>query len=395
MNPGSLRILVAPDSFGGALASVQAAEAIARGWTQVRAGDEVSLRPMADGGEGTLAALVAALGEGAERRTARVPDPLGRPVDADWLLLDGGRAAFVELAAASGLARLSAGERTPASAGIASTRGTGELVKAALDAGVQRITLGLGGSATTDGGSGLLAALGVRFLDASGGELPDGGAGLARLDKVDASGLDPRLASVALVVASDVTNTLVGTDGAAATYGPQKGADAATVGQLDAALAHYGQQIERATGRLVADLPGSGAAGGTTAGLMGFTAAVLRPGSEVVAELVGLAGALQAADLVVTGEGRADEQTLQGKTAMGVATLARARSTPVVLLCGGLGPGAEALDVVAAISVVQPIVDRPLSLDEAMAQTAALLSAAAARVARTVGIGLDLARANG
>lgn len=386
-----MRLLVAPDSFGGALDSVQAAGAIARGWTQVRAGDEISLRPMADGGEGTLAALVAALGSNMKRRTASVVDPLGRQIDADWLLLDGGKSAFVELAAASGLARLTINERSPQSAATASTRGTGQLIAAALDAGVERITLGLGGSATTDGGSGLLAALGMRFLDRRGNELPDGGAALADLERIDASGLDARLGSVALVVASDVKNTLVGSNGASVTYGPQKGADPAMVALLDRALAHYGQRIEKATGRLVADLPGSGAAGGTTAGLMGFVRAVLRPGFEVVAELVDLRAALEAADLVITGEGRADEQTLQGKAALGVATLARARNTPVILLCGGLGQGAEALEVVQAITVVQPIIDRPLALDEAIAQTQRLLVAAAARAARTVGIGLDLA----
>jgi glycerate 2-kinase len=386
-----MRLLIAPDSFGGALDSVGVADAIARGWSKVRAGDEITLRPMADGGEGTLAALSAALGSDIERRTTSVADPLGRPVDADWLLLDGGRAAFIELAEASGLSRLSLAERTPASAAAASTRGCGQLILAALDAGVERITLGLGGSATTDGGSGLLAALGVRFLDGESRPLADGGAALSSLARIDVSQLDPRLGSVALTVASDVTNTLVGSTGAAAVYGPQKGADPAMVEQLDAALAHYGRQIEKATGRLVADLPGSGAAGGTTAGLMGFARAVLRPGFEVVAELVGLADALEAAELVVTGEGRADEQTLQGKTAMGVATLAGPRNTPVILLCGALGPGAQALDVVQSITAVQPILDRPMTLDEAMARTESLLVAAAGRAARMVGIGLGLA----
>ncbi len=387
-----MRLVVAPDSFGGALDSVRAADAIGRGWSSVRGGDDVLLRPMADGGEGTLEAIRAALGDAAEARAVSVPDPLGRPVEAQLLLLDGGKAAFVEMASASGLARLDASERTPESAARATTRGTGELLKAALDAGVERITLGLGGSATTDGGSGLLAALGTRFLDGRGHDLPDGGSALADLDRVDVSGLDPRLGSVALVVASDVQNTLVGSAGAAATYGPQKGADAPTVERLDAALARYGRKIEEATGRLVADLPGSGAAGGTTAGLMGFTPAVLRPGIEVVAEIVGLSAALEEADLVITGEGRADEQTLQGKAAMGVATLARSRNTPVVLLCGALGDGADALDVIAAIGVVQPILDRPMPLDEAMARTEELLVAAGARLARTVGIGLELAR---
>lgn len=383
-----MRVVIAPDSFGGALDSVGVAAAIATGWSKVRPGDEVLRRPMADGGEGTLAAVADALGDGAQRRTAETTDPLGRPISADWLLINDGRDAFIELAAASGLARLSTDERTPQNAGLASTRGTGDLVRAALDAGVERITIGLGGSATTDGGSGLLRALGATFGDA--GDLPEGGAALARLERIDTSALDPRLADVKLVIASDVTNPLCGPRGAAATYGPQKGADPPTVAALDAALATYGKAIEKATGRLVADLPGAGAAGGTTAGLIGLAQATVRPGVEVVAELVGLAEALETADLVITGEGRADEQTLQGKTATGVATLARPRATPVALLCGALGDRAEALDAAMSLAVVQPIVDRPMSLDEAMADTERLLQAGAARLARTIGIGLEL-----
>jgi glycerate kinase len=389
----SLRVLVAPDSFGGALDSVAVAAAIARGWSNVRRDDEVVRRPMADGGEGTLAALDDALGDEAKRRTVATTDPLGRPIDADWLLLDEGRVAFIEMAAASGLARLTTEERTPDNARLASTRGTGDVIRAALESGAERITIGLGGSATTDGGSGLLRALGVRFLGPDGAELPDGGAALAKLQRIDASGLDPRLTTVRLIVASDVTNTLVGSRGAAATYGPQKGADPAAVTELDAALAKFGQGIEAATGRLVADLPGAGAAGGTTAGLLGFTTAAVRPGAEMVAELIGLAAALEEADLVITGEGRADEQTLHGKAAMGVATLARSRNTPVVLLCGALGPGAETLADATAITIVQPIVDRPTDLATAMADTDRLLEAAAVRLARSIGIGLDLARA--
>jgi glycerate kinase len=296
------------------------------------------------------------------------------------------------MAAASGLARLAPDERTPSNARSASTRGTGDLVCAALDAGVGRITIGLGGSATTDGGSGLLRALGARLHGEDGADLPEGGAALAQLASIDASGIDPRLLETEIVVASDVTNPLCGPRGAAATYGPQKGADPAAVEELDAALASWGRAIEAATGRLVADLPGAGAAGGTTAALLGFTKTVVRPGAEVMAELVGLTDALESADLVITGEGRADEQTLHGKAAMGVATLARSRGTPVVLLCGALGPGAEALEAATAISVVQPILDRPIDLATAMADTERLLVAAAGRVARTIGIGLELAR---
>jgi glycerate 2-kinase len=386
-----LRILVAPDSFGGALDSVAVARAISAGWLRARPEDTVVQAPMADGGEGTLAAVAAALGDRAVRRTVAAHDALGRPISADYLLLDDGRVAFVEMAAASGLAQLAVDERTPASARLASTRGTGELVRSALDAGVSRVILGLGGSATNDGGSGMLAALGARFVDLAGGELKPGGAALAELIVIDPSGLDPRLARVAFVVASDVTNPLTGPAGAAATYGPQKGADPAAVADLDAALGIYGAAIEAATGRQVAELPGAGAAGGTGAALLGFTNATLRPGVEVVAEMAGLDAALGEADLVITGEGRADEQTLAGKAAMGVALLAGKRGIPAVLLCGTLGPGSEALEQSSLFELIQPVADRPMTLAEAMADTDRLLTNAAERLARSVGIGLTLA----
>ena len=387
-----LRVLVAPDSFGGALDSVAVARAIGAGWLRARPDDEVVQAPMADGGEGTLAAVATALGDRAVRRAVAAHDALGRPVMADYLLLDDGRVAFVEMAAASGLAQLTTDERTPSSARAASTRGTGELLRSALDAGVSRVIMGLGGSATNDGGSGMLAALGVRFLDMAGGELKPGGAALAELIVIDPSGLDPRLAGVEVVIASDVTNPLTGPAGAAATYGPQKGADPDAVADLDAALGIYGAAIEAATGRAVADQPGAGAAGGTGAALLGFANATLRPGVEVVAEMVGLAEALEAADLVITGEGRADEQTLAGKAAMGVAQRAGEHGIPVVLLCGTLGPGSEALEASGLFELIQPVADRPMTLDEAMADTDRLLTNAAERLARSVGIGQALSR---
>ena len=386
-----LRVVVAPDSFGGALDSVAVAAAIASGWLRARPADQVRQAPMADGGEGTLAAVAAALGDRAIRRSVTVHDALGRPIQGDWLLLDGGRTAFVEMAAASGLALLVSEERTPAPARLASTRGSGELVLSALDAGAGAVILGLGGSATNDGGAGMLQALGVRLLGADGDELGPGGAALAALARIDASAIDSRLARVDIVVASDVTSPLTGPAGAAATYGPQKGADAATVAELDAALSRYAVAIHAATGRAVAELPGAGAAGGTGAALLGFTNAQLRPGFEVVAEMLGLPAEIEAGDLVITGEGRADEQTLAGKAAMGVALLAGSRSIPVVLLCGTLGPGAEALDASGLFALIQPVADRPMTLAEAMADTDRLLANAAERLARSVGIGLALA----
>jgi glycerate kinase len=385
----SLRVVVAPDSLGGALDSVAVARAIATGWSRVRSADELLTAPMADGGEGTLAAIAAALGDRCERRMAAVHDPLGRPVAAEWLLVDEGHGAFLEMAAASGLARLAPEERTPESARRASTRGTGELIRDALDAGVRQITIGLGGSATTDGGAGMLVALGARLLNDDGAEVTDGGAALTEVTRIDARGLDPRLMDVRLTIACDVTNPLAGLMGAATVYAPQKGADSAAVAELDAALVRWGMLIGEATARDVATVPGSGAAGGTTAALLGFTRATLRPGVEVVAELVQLAEMMATADLVLTGEGRADEQTLSGKAAIGVARLAPV-GVPVVLLCGALGPGAAALEETGAFAVVQPIPDRPTDLDAAMADTQRLLENAAERLARSVAIGLEL-----
>jgi glycerate kinase len=380
--------VIAPDSFGGALDSVAVATAMARGWASARPDDEIVQIPMADGGEGTLAAVAAALGEGVEHRAVATSDPLGREVIAEWLALDGGSTAFVEMAAASGLARLAPAERTPAAARAASTRGTGALIRAALDDGASRLVVGLGGSATSDGGSGLLVELGLRLLDARGDALVDGGAALADLDHLETDALDPRLAEVEIIVASDVTSPLVGPRGAAATFSPQKGADPEAVAELDAALGRWGAEIRRATGRDVVDVPGAGAAGGTTAGLLGFTRAEVRSGVEVVADLVGLEAACQDAHLVLTGEGRADEQTLAGKAALGVAR--HAGGAPVILLCGALGPGADILESSGAFSVIQPIVDRPTDLDAAMADTERLLANQAARLARSIGIGRRL-----
>jgi glycerate kinase len=268
-----MRVVIAPDSFKGSLTALAAAEAMARGVREVFPAAEVVAVPIADGGEGTVDALVAATGGRIVECT--VSGPLGGPVTARWGVLGDGTTAVIETAAASGLTLLPPGRRDP---GRATTRGTGELLRAALDAGLRRAVIGLGGSATTDGGAGLARALGVRFLDAGGRELPDGGAALARLARVDASRLDPRLAGADLLVACDVENPLTGPEGAAAVYGPQKGATPALVRELDAALARYAEVAGAATGRDVAAVPGAGAAGGLGAGLLLFTPARLRPG---------------------------------------------------------------------------------------------------------------------
>ena len=384
----ALRVVAAPDSFGGAIDSVAAAAAIRAGWSSVRPGDVVIEKPMADGGEGTLRAVAAALGAAAELRVAPTLDPLGREIEAEWLSLDGGRAAFIELAASSGLARVRPEERDVRAA---TTRGTGRLIAAALDLGARQVTIGLGGSATNDGGAGLLRELGARFLDAEERDLSDGGAALARLAHVDLVGLDPRLRDVEMVIASDVTNPLCGEAGASATYGPQKGADGAAVRELDAALARFAAVMEGATGRRIADVPGAGAAGGTAAGLLAATSARIEPGAEVVAHLIGLADEIQRASLVVTGEGRADGQTRHGKTAWRVGEMARRAGVPAVLLCGALGKGAESLTDDGTLALVQPITDGPMSAAESIAATERLLVAAAARLARSIDIGLTVA----
>jgi glycerate kinase len=340
---------------------------------------------MADGGEGTLNALVAGIGDAVDVRITASTDPLGRPISAEWLWL-APETAVIEFASAAGLARLSPAERTPGNARAASSRGVGRLVRAALDAGAQRIILGLGGSATTDGGSGLLVELGLRLNDATRSPVaPDGGAALAGVFAIDPSGLDPRLAAIDFTIASDVTAPLTGPRGAARVFGPQKGADPAAVAALDAALARWGAALEEETGRAVAGIPGAGAAGGAAAGLLALTNAELRMGAEIISDLIGLAEACADADLVITGEGRADEQTLSGKAALGVSRVARPR--PVVLLCGALGIGAEVLADSGAFDLVQPIADGPMDLADAMADTDRLLANSAARLAQAVGLG--------
>ncbi len=298
---GPLTVLVAPDSFKGSLTAVEVARSLAAGWSRVRPEDTILLAPMADGGEGTLVAIEAA--GGWEWRTAPAHDPLGRELSARWLRSADGRSAVVELAAASGLSRLAPAERDPL---LASTFGTGEVLRAVLDEGIRRIDLGVGGSATTDGGLGLLAALGLAMTVEP--------TLVIHLDE-----LDDRLAQVDLRIACDVTNPLLGPSGAAAVYGPQKGASEAQVRELDAALARWADALEGATGRRERDTPGAGAAGGTTFGLAclrdRFRSFAIVPGVEVLMETTGFDAKLGRADLVLTGEGRIDAQTAYGKTA--------------------------------------------------------------------------------
>ena len=362
---------MAPDSFKGSLTSVEVAEALAVGWREVRPTDQIALAPLADGGEGTLAAIEAA--GGWELRSARARDPLGRWIDAAWLRSQDGASAVLELAAASGLSRLAPSELDPVRA---TSRGTGDLIRAALDAGVRHIVLGIGGSATTDGGRGIVEALGGVVTVARGDD--------ARRPVVDLDHLDIRLARTTLEIACDVSNPLLGERGAAATYGPQKGASPDLVRMLDARNATWADALEAATGRAARDLPGAGAAGGVGFAMLSlagrFAGFALRPGIELVMESVGFAERLAGADLVITGEGRIDAQTAFGKTALGVARLAQAARVRCVAVGGGVEPAG--IDALAGLgATVVPVWEHPVPLAEAMAAGAAPLVACGARMA--------------
>jgi glycerate kinase len=364
----ALTVVVAPDSFKGSLSSVEVAGALADGWRRARPADEILLAPLADGGEGTLVAIAAA--GGWDWQEVDAADPIGRPVRARWLRSSDGRHAVVELAEASGLSRLAADERDPRGA---TTLGTGQLLRAVVDIGVTAITLGIGGSATTDGGAGILRALGAVVAD----------------DAVDLAGLDPRLAEVELRIACDVSNPLLGPTGAAATYGPQKGATPDDVAVLDAALAAYADRLEAATGRRERDTPGAGAAGGVGFGLLclrdRFRSLELVPGVDVVMDETDLAGKLARADLVITGEGRIDAQTAFGKTALGVARRAHARGLPAIAVGGGVT--AEGIDALAPFGcVVVPVVERPQTIEQAMAAGREPVARCGERIARLTGI---------
>lgn len=383
-----LRVLVAPDSFKGTFSSVVVADSLAAGWRAIRPGDEVSLTPMADGGEGTLEAVEAS--GGWDRHPVAAKDPLMRTLSAAFLRDDD--RAVVELASASGLSRVRDEERD---AMAASTFGTGQILAAAIGLGCRDVVVGLGGSATTDGGTGILEALGARFRDAGGNDLAPGGGALGRLSSVDLSGLSEVLGEVRLTVASDVTNPLLGEHGAAATYGPQKGASEDEVAELDRNLRRYADVMEGAVGRPLRYEPGTGAAGGATFGLLAiadrFEAFEVRPGVDVVMELTGFDAAVDSADLVLTGEGLVDRQTAYGKTAMGVAERARAAGVPTVCFGGGVTPeGAEFMHDMGVVAM--PVIERPMDLEQIRAAGTAPIARAAARVAAIVGLSEELGR---
>lgn len=370
-----MKIVIAPDSFKESLSALEVAEAIAKGWASVYPDAEICLLPMADGGEGTVDALLAATG--GERRECQVRGPLGAPVQAHWGWL-AGNTAVIEMAAASGLHWVPSGQRD---ATVTSSYGTGELIREALDGGANRIILGLGGSATNDGGAGLLQALGMRLLDRDGAELAAGGAALAQLYQIDMAGLDSRLLGVQVDVAADVDNPLCGPRGASAVFGPQKGASPEQVASLDAALQSMANVVAATLGEDFSQVPGVGAAGGLGFAAKAFLRAGFRPGIELVAELSGLAEAVQGADLVITGEGRLDAQSLHGKTPVGVARVAQAAGVPVIALAGSLGEGYQRMYPVG-IDAAFSLAPGPITLEQACAQAASELTARAADVAR-------------
>lgn len=329
-----MRIVVAPDKFKGSVSAEEAAAHIAAGIREAQPHAQVTVLPVADGGEGTLDAAVTA---GYTRHDLTVTGPIGEPVAAAWARLDD--TAVVEMSLASGLAALPHDENGDPilAAREATSRGTGELIAAALDTGCTRVILGVGGSATTDGGAGMLAGLGARLLDAAGHEIPDGGAALAQLATVDLSGLHPRVPEAQFVLAADVDNPLTGERGAAAVFGPQKGASQQDVSELDAALVTFRDVLAETLGdsaRDAAQAPGAGAAGGVGYAALAVLHATRRPGIDVVLDLVNLDRAVTGADLLITGEGSLDEQSLGGKTPVGVLRVGQAHGVPVIAVCG-------------------------------------------------------------
>jgi glycerate kinase len=379
-----MKIVIAPDSYKESLSALEVARAIEAGFRAVFPQAECVLVPVADGGEGTVDAMVAATG--GRRETVAVSGPLGERVEAFYGLTGDGDTAVIEMAAASGLMLVPPARRNPLRT---SSRGTGELIRAALDAGARRFILGIGGSATNDGGAGMVQALGARLLDAAGEELDGSGGDLARLERIDISGLDRRLAACRIEVACDVDNPLTGPRGAAAVFGPQKGATPEMVHTLDANLARFARIVERDLGVAVADLPGAGAAGGMGAAMVAFFGATLKPGIEIVTAAVDLDGQVRDADLVITGEGRIDAQTVHGKTPIGVARVARRHGKPVIGVAGSLGTDVGVVHA-HGIDAVFSVLNRPCTLDEALREAAANVELGARNIAATLRLGAGL-----
>jgi len=381
-----MKILIAPQTFKGGISAWEAAQAIGRGVALAEPEAEIALVPVADGGDGTLETLVDS--SGGEIFRSIVTGPAGHAVEAAWGVMGDGETAVIEMARASGLVLLQPKRRNPRTT---TTYGTGEIIREALDRGFTRIIVGLGGSATNDAGTGMAAALGVRFRDAQHNCLPLGGAALINLATIDVAKLDPRLRAATIIGATDVTNPLCGPTGASAVYGPQKGATTEMVEELDAALRHFAEVARRDLGQdfLAEERPGAGAAGGLGAGLMAFTGAELRSGIDMVCQVLHFDEQLEGATLVITGEGRADISTIYDKAPVGVARRAAARGVPTILLAGSIGPGYEQL-YQHGIGAVVCIADQPMKFERSLARTAELLEAAAERTMRLLRVGRGL-----
>jgi glycerate kinase len=370
-----MKILIASDSFKGSATTMEVADSIEKGFAGIYQGVEIVKVPMADGGEGTVETLVA--GMDGEFAYEEVTGPLGEGVQAKYGIIKD-EIAIIEMAEASGLVLVKEEMRNPL---LTTTYGTGELILSALKRGYRKIYVGIGGSATNDGGMGMAKALGYRFLDRDGNEIPDGGGALGQLQRIDRSKVTPLIEDAKITVMCDVENPLYGTDGAAYVYGPQKGANPEMVKLLDENLKHFADILRRDMDVDIGDIPGSGAAGGLGGGLMAFCRAELKPGIEMVLDIQQFEGQLQGVDLVITGEGRIDGQSAKGKVPAGVAKLASKLNKPVVAIAGGIGEGTEGLYSMG-IDLILPIVDRPMGLGEAMGEAKTLLEKTGERLAR-------------
>jgi len=379
-----MKIVIAPDSFKGNLTAKEVADAVEVGIKRVIQDAEIVKVPMADGGEGTVQALVDATK--GQIITIEVTDPLGNLIKADFGILGTQDTAVIEMATASGLPLVPGDKRNPM---LTTTYGTGELIRSALDKGCRKLIVGIGGSATVDGGAGMVQALGVRLLDKNGNEIPRGGGGLEHLDHIDVSSLDPRIAETSTIVACDVDNPLVGPQGGPEVFGPQKGATPEMVKMLDRFLDKYADIIKRDVGVDVKNVPGAGAAGGLGAGLMAFLGAHLRSGIDIVIEASGLEKYLKDADIVITGEGKIDRQTIYGKTPIGVARIAKKYGVPVIAFAGNVGDDSQVV-YENGIDALMSIISYPMTLDMAMERSQEFLADSAERVFRLVKIGRRL-----
>lgn len=379
-----MKIVIAPDSFKGSLTALEVAEAIEAGLRRVFPDAAIEKIPMADGGEGTVQSLVDATG--GQILTARVLDPFGNSIDAQYGVLGDGLTAVIEMAAASGLTLVPPDKRDPR---VTTTFGTGELIQAALARGCRKLIIGIGGSATNDGGAGMAQALGAKLLTANEEQIKPGGGYLAELNSIDLFELDPRIAETETVVACDVNNPLTGEQGASHVYGPQKGATPEMIEMLDANLAHFDKILQRDLNKSVGSVPGAGAAGGLGAGLMAFLNASLKSGIEIVTETAQLSKRLVGADLVITGEGQINFQTVFGKTPVGVAQVAKTYNIPVIAIAGSITDDSGGV-YDAGIDAMIDIVPEPMCLETAIENATALIETAAERAGRMVTTGMKI-----